>query len=97
MIVAPAAERDLREISAHLREIAGDDIAERFIGVLTDRLFEIADHGLSGTPRDWISPGLRMTVFRDRCIYFRVLDAEVHILRVIHGRRDRDSMGLDAL
>ena len=53
-------------------------------------MYKIAELGLSGTPRDWIRPGLRAFPYRQRCIYFRMYDDRVVIVRVLHGSQDID-------
>jgi toxin ParE1/3/4 len=63
-------------------------IATDFVADLHDKMEWIALSGFTGVPRDWIRPGLRALPYRERCIYFRVTDTEVFILRVLHGRQD---------
>ena len=58
---------------------------------LLDRMRWIADSGFSGSPRDKVGPGLRALSHRDRSIYFRIEGDAVHVLRVIHQRRDLKS------
>lgn len=48
----------------------------------------IGQTGFTGVPRDWIRPGLRALPYRERCIYFRIDNETVTILRIIHGRQD---------
>ena len=59
-----------------------------FVADLNERILWIARSRFGGVPRDWISPGLRAFPYRERCIYFRVTDAQVTILRVLHQRQD---------
>lgn len=88
MILAPSAREDLTKIFVYLAETAGIDIATSFVADLTARMWWIADTGFNGAPRDWIRPGLRALPYRERCIYFRIDDETVTIMRVIHGRQD---------
>jgi plasmid stabilization system protein ParE len=44
--------------------------------------------GHSGSPRNNISPGLRLAVHGRYNIYFRVTSTEVIIVRVLHSARD---------
>ena len=72
--------------------IALDDpaAAERFVDDLARQMYRIAALGLSGSPRDWIRPGLRAFPYRQRCIYFRSYEDRIVILRVLHGSQDID-------
>jgi toxin ParE1/3/4 len=42
---------------------------------------------LAGPVRDDVAPGIRHLVMNEYLIFYRVLDEEVEILRVLHGRR----------
>ena len=57
---------------------------------LVRQIYKIAELGLSGSPRDWIRPGLRAFPYRQRCIYFRSYDDRIVITRVLDGRQDID-------
>ncbi len=48
----------------------------------------IAKTSFTGSPRDWMREGLRGFPYLNRCIYFRMTDDEVHIVRVLHQRQD---------
>ncbi len=68
-------------------------MAERFVDDLVRQMYKIAELDLSGSPRDWIRPGLRAFPYRQRCIYFRVYDDRVVIVRVLHGSQDIGQQG----
>ncbi|MCK7613960.1 type II toxin-antitoxin system RelE/ParE family toxin [Roseibium sediminicola] len=59
-----------------------------FLADFTAKIDWIAKTGFTGVPRDRIRPGLRAYPYRERCIYFRVDESAVTILRVLHGRQD---------
>jgi plasmid stabilization system protein ParE len=62
--------------------------AERFVDSVTDKISSLASAGNRGVSRDNIAEGLRAFPFKQRCIYFRIINDEFHVLRVLHGRRD---------
>lgn len=62
--------------------------ATKFVDDLHKKIQWIADIGFAGAPRDWMRPSLRAFPYRKRCIYYRMNDDEVNILRVLHGRQD---------
>ncbi|MBL4801805.1 MAG: type II toxin-antitoxin system RelE/ParE family toxin [Emcibacter sp.] len=78
---------DLTEIFLY---IAREDVntATKFVDDLHQKIQWIADVDFSGAPRDWIRPNLRTLPYRKRCIYFRVNDHSVNILRILHNRQD---------
>ena len=87
MILAPKARDDLTEIYLYIAR-DNPDAAARFVADLSSKIEWVAATGFTGVPRDWIRPGLRALPYRERCIYFRVNDETVTILRVLHGRQD---------
>jgi len=62
--------------------------ARTFTADLSAKIAWIAETGFSGVPRDWIREGLRALPYRDRCIYFRIDDRNVRIVRVLHSKQD---------
>lgn len=70
--------------------LAEEDItvATDFVADLHAKINWIARTGFSGVSRDWMREGLRALPYRERCIYFRIEENAVHIVRVLHGRQD---------
>ena len=64
--------------------------AQRFISDLIHQIYRLAELRLNGVPRDWIRPDLRAFPYRKRCIYFRVEEETLYVLRVLHGSQDID-------
>ena len=88
LAISNTARGDIREIVVYLAEKAGVEVAERFLERIDAELITLAELGHSGVSREWISPGLRMHVLGDYCIYFRVTDDETRIIRFLNGSRD---------
>jgi toxin ParE1/3/4 len=42
----------------------------------------------SGPPRDRLAPGLRVLNVRGYAVYYAVTEADVLVVRVVHGARD---------
>lgn len=85
------AQRDLAEIYLYLAD-RGDSVAgRRLVASLSTKIRSLASSGSIGVARDWISPGLRAFPYKNRCIYFRVVDSKMRILRILHGKQDIDS------
>ena len=75
---------DIHEYVAERKPVA----AEKLVIAITDKIVSLAASGNNGSPRENILPGLRAFPFRQRCIYFRVIDGDLQVLRILHGRRD---------
>ena len=87
VVLSPAAEDDLEDI--------GDTIAQdnprravTFIRDIRDRCHAIAHAPRAAPRRDDIVPGLRMRVHGTYLIFYRILEEEIRIERVLHGARD---------
>ena len=95
--ISDTARADIRETILHLAEKAGGDVAMRFLQRVDDELIALARLGHRGVSREWISPGLRLHVLGDYCIYFRVqTDRETRIVRFLHGARDVSAIIFEA-
>jgi toxin ParE1/3/4 len=72
------------------------DIADRQSIAFTDRFLLLARHPHIGRPRDEdLRPGLRSFTVGKYLIFYRVEGEDVLILRVLHGRRDIESIFQD--
>lgn len=88
LVVTGPARADIDGQLAYITGQAGLDTALRFADVIDAELARLAWIGHSGVSREWLSPGLRMTVLGNYCIYFRVTPTETRIIRFLHGARD---------
>lgn len=81
------ARADLIDIWLH---IAADDpaTADRVLDQLGEAAGRLADHPEMGTARNDIRPGLRYLISGSYLLLYRITDAGVEIVRVVHGRRD---------
>lgn len=91
-----AAEADFDGIIDYIDNEAGEDIAQRFADALDAELVKLAHLGHGGVSREAVSPGLRLTVFGNYCIYFRLTDDETIVVRILHGARDISPLSFDA-
>jgi toxin ParE1/3/4 len=71
-----------------LKAVSDPATAKRYVAAVNVHLEQIARLGHSGSPRDDISPGLRIVVHGTYNIYFRVTRTETVIARVLHSARD---------
>lgn len=87
LVLTDTAKADLGEMYRYLKS-DNSKAAKAFIDDLTKKLFSLAATGITGIPRDWISPGLRAFPYRERCFYFRIIDDALVVVRLLHGRQD---------
>jgi toxin ParE1/3/4 len=96
LVLSTAARRDLHGITDYIANEAGETVAERFADKLDAALVNLAALGHSGASREWISPRLRLHVFGNHCIYFRVTPTETRIVRVLNGAQDLNAIIFEA-
>jgi plasmid stabilization system protein ParE len=94
-VISDTARGDIREVITYLAERADIEVAERFLERIDAELITLADLGHSGVSREWVSPGLRMQVLGDYCVYFRVTGDETRIIRFLNGSRDVSAIVFD--
>jgi toxin ParE1/3/4 len=87
---SPEADRDLDDIWLYIARQSGSvDTAERLIDLITDRFFLLSRHPYLGRARDQdLRPGLRSFPVGAYVIVYRIQEADVVILRVLHGSRN---------
>ena len=84
--LSPQAIDDLIEIYEFIAE-KNPTAARNLLDSIEAKIRDTAISGGTGVARDWIRPGLRALPFKDCCIYFRVEDSMLRILRIVHGRQ----------
>jgi len=80
---------------ALLVEYIGKDNPAAALGVLDaidERLGLIAENPMIGSPRDYLAPGLRVFPVSSYMIYYRLVEEDVEIVRILHGARDAGSI-----
>lgn len=87
-MLAESARSDFHELVSYIADEAGDEVASRFADTLDAVLLKLARLGHAGVPRDTLSPGLRLQVLGNFCIYFRITSDETRIVRVVRAARD---------
>ena len=89
VILTETALHDLQSISDYLAEAAGEDVAATYVAQLKAACLSLTDFPHRGRPRDEISADLRSIPFaRLVTIFYVVQRDEVHIVRMVHARRD---------
>jgi len=90
------AKRDLLEIFVYIGE-RNMDAAERFLRAVDEDLKRLSHMPNIGAERNTDNPKLRgirslpVSDFRNYLLFYRPVDEELQLLRVIHGARDLES------
>jgi toxin ParE1/3/4 len=92
--ISPQAEDDLDSIWYYVAtESASVEIADRLVDSLTSRFLLLAQHPYAGRSRDdEFGPGTRSLAVSEYVVVYTVEHDAVHILRIVHGRRDLESV-----
>ncbi len=85
----PLAESDLFELYRYIADESGPAVAGGYIDRIEAACMALGTFPERGTRRGDIRPGIRTIGFERRAtIVFRVLAAEVVIVRIFHGGQD---------
>jgi toxin ParE1/3/4 len=92
--LAPRADLDLDDIWLYVaRESGSIEIANRLIDTITNRFFTLARFPFMGRSREEdFGSGHRSLAVGEYVIVYCVENQEVHILRVVHGRRQLEAL-----
>jgi toxin ParE1/3/4 len=82
------AEGDLIEIWSASYRRWGPEAADDYIDDLTAAIEKLGDFPNLGAACHWIRVGYRRLVVRHHCVFYRILAADVEIIRVLHERMD---------
>jgi toxin ParE1/3/4 len=93
--VRPKADRDLDEIADYLADVAGLDIALRFLAEAQETFTTLAGCPEMGWPCRMEHPELRQarkfrvsSSFDRYMVFYRPCEAGIEVLRVLHGSQD---------
>lgn len=81
------ARADLRSIFKYIAA-ENPQAAASFVIDINLKIRSLAHSGFTGVARGEIAQALRGLPYSDRCIYFRVTDSHIYIVRILHGRQD---------
>ncbi|HTO29992.1 MAG TPA: type II toxin-antitoxin system RelE/ParE family toxin [Pararhizobium sp.] len=86
-VFSRAARADLRSIYKY-SAAENPPAAAAFVLDIHLKINSVAQTGSPGVARNQFSQRLRALPYRDRCIYFRVEESHIYIVRILHGRQD---------
>ncbi|HYR08599.1 MAG TPA: type II toxin-antitoxin system RelE/ParE family toxin [Longimicrobium sp.] len=87
--LSPSAQRDLLEAAQYVAEESGNpELGDRIIDRLTAVMEKLTEFPAMGRSRDELRPMLRSFVSPPFLIFYRPHGDEIHIVRILHERRD---------
>ena len=89
---APQAAEDLLEIWAYFAQMASLELADGLLRDLKRAGERLGENPLLWQARDEIRPGIRAAMITQYAIFYRVKGEGVEIIRVLHSRRDANSI-----
>lgn len=88
LVLSPRARSDLEDIWLIVAQGSGPEAADRWLDRVHDRCRGLLTDPLSGRDRSELVPEIRSVVVRPWVVFYRVSEARVEVVRVLHGRRD---------
>jgi toxin ParE1/3/4 len=85
---APKARQDLLGIWHYFARVATQDIADNILRDIDRVAAGLGETALQWQARDDVMPGLRSVRAHPYTVFYRLTDADVEIVRVLHGRRN---------
>ena len=87
IIYSETARADIIAIGGRVREAAGELIAERFVGRIVGAIESLAFMPTRHRIRSELAADPRAIGIRKYLVFYKVVDDEVLIVRVLHGAR----------
>lgn len=85
---APRAKQDLSDIWRYYARVASLEIADKIVREIEHTASRLAERPQMGRPRQEVWPGLRGILAHPYTVFYRVTEAAIEIVRVLHERRD---------
>ncbi|WP_414623341.1 type II toxin-antitoxin system RelE/ParE family toxin [Calothrix sp. CCY 0018] len=84
------ASRDIENIIDYVADNSSFDTAERLLKKINQKSRNLANFPNMGSKRDQLLTSLRSFPVDDYLIFYRQIEQEIEILRVVNGYRDLD-------
>lgn len=88
VVWAPKAKQDLLNVWRYFAGVASPDIADRLLRDIRLAGTRLGERPLLGRAREEVLPGLRSVRVHPYTIFYRVTDASIEIVRILHERRN---------
>lgn len=89
--VTPLASSDLGEIEEYISQ-DNPEAALKLVQEIRSKCEMLGNHPEAGDKRNRLRPGLRGFPVHNYIIFYRIIDDQVEVLRILHGARDVPSL-----
>ena len=93
--LTPKAESDLVEIWVYTCHEWGLDQADTYLDQLEEGMKQLVHHSSLGTDYAHVLPGYRRLQVEHHAVFYKVLEAELLVVRVLHEGMDAPARLLD--
>lgn len=89
--ISKAADADLDAILIYSEDLHGAVAADRYLRRIGEVLDRLSLYPELGAPCDTVRPGLRSISAGDHRVYYRIAEATVLVVRVLHKAMDAEA------
>jgi toxin ParE1/3/4 len=89
---SPKAVDDVDRLWEYLDDVAGQAVADNILKDVARMVTTIRDFPLAGRSRNELRPGLRSIAVGPYILFYRIIDGQPEIVRVLDGRRDLENI-----
>ena len=86
------ARNDLKEIFNYVADDSSESRATKLLKQLERTMQQLADSPGMGTERSYLAPGILGFPKSNYIIFYRKVEDDIQIVRVLHGRRDIENI-----
>jgi toxin ParE1/3/4 len=86
--LSQVAEEDLGQIYDYTEQEFGVDRAIQYLVEMEKVFYQLRDNPLLGRERKDIRDGLRSIPYGSHIIFYRIVDTQIRVVRVLHASRD---------
>lgn len=88
LVLAPAAQSDLSEIYLYTLDNWGSQQAQAYLANIKQAFKDLRRKPDLGRERNPLGQGVRSMNCQKHVIFYRYINTEIQIIRVLHGRQD---------
>ena len=88
LVIAPAAQNDLKDIYQYGLRQWGLTQSESYLSTIKNQFWLLTQQPLMGTERPELLANIRSLPIESHTLFYRVTNNRVEIIRVLHGRQD---------
>ena len=93
-ILSPKALRDLNDISSYFAQ-QNIEAGERILALFTEKCTRLIGFPNMGKSYEFLRPGIRGIPLEGYIIFYRVIEIDIIILRVVSGRQNLANLFVD--